>query len=355
MKNYQKRLLVFIIIILFCSDIVIPCTTFCFQYKGDWIYGRNYDWDVENCLIMVNKRNMQKAAMLEDNPVQWVSKFGSITFNQYGREMPLGGMNEAGLVIECMWLAQTEYPHSDNRPQLQELQWIQYHLDTSRTVKEVIESSKKIRISANQSQPLHFLICDRKGHSVTIEFLEGKMKAHTGKTLPVSALTNNTYEYCVSLWKANNGDETLSSFKTANYSVKRFIWATKGVAATARIVDPVSHAFNILEKVSVTKTMFRIVYDVKNGRIYFKNKSNANIRSLNFKAFDYSCKTPVKILDILAPLKGDITDKFEDYTMNANLDLIRKSFKGTRFLRDTADENLKLMAAYPDRLLCKEQ
>jgi penicillin V acylase-like amidase (Ntn superfamily) len=27
-----------------------------------------------------------------------------VTFNQYGRNFPSGGMNEAGLVIELMWL-----------------------------------------------------------------------------------------------------------------------------------------------------------------------------------------------------------------------------------------------------------
>jgi choloylglycine hydrolase len=30
--------------------------------------------------------------------ISWISKYGSITFNQYGREFPTGGMNEKGLV-----------------------------------------------------------------------------------------------------------------------------------------------------------------------------------------------------------------------------------------------------------------
>jgi len=59
-------------------------------------------------------------------PAKWVSAYGSVTFNQFGRELPLGRMNEAGLVIEIMWLTQTEYPHSDRRPALRELQWAQY-------------------------------------------------------------------------------------------------------------------------------------------------------------------------------------------------------------------------------------
>ena len=35
-------------------------------------------------------------------PASWVSKYGSVTFNQYGRELPTGGMNEAGLVVETI-------------------------------------------------------------------------------------------------------------------------------------------------------------------------------------------------------------------------------------------------------------
>ena len=114
MKISKYFLLAVGIILLLFSAEGIACTTFCLQNNGDWIYGRNYDWFIEHCLIVVNKHGVEKTALTEDNPAQWVSKYGSITFNQYGREFPLGGMNEAGLVIECMWLIHTEYPHSDS-------------------------------------------------------------------------------------------------------------------------------------------------------------------------------------------------------------------------------------------------
>lgn len=38
------------------------------------------------------------------NSVSRTSKYGSITFNQYRKEFPIGGMNEKGLVIEALWL-----------------------------------------------------------------------------------------------------------------------------------------------------------------------------------------------------------------------------------------------------------
>ena len=46
----------------------------------------------------------------------WTAQYGSITFNQYGRELPTGGINEAGLVVESMALSEARYPEPDHRP-----------------------------------------------------------------------------------------------------------------------------------------------------------------------------------------------------------------------------------------------
>jgi Penicillin V acylase and related amidases len=48
-----------------------------------------------------------------EKPIEWISKYGSITFNQSGREFPHGGINEKGLVIEQMWLDEAAYPEMD--------------------------------------------------------------------------------------------------------------------------------------------------------------------------------------------------------------------------------------------------
>ena len=112
----------------------------------------------------------------EKNPARWNSKYGSITFNQYGREAPSGGMNEAGLVIELMWLDDTQYPQPDSRAEVDVLEWIQYNLDTAASVAEVIKSSEAIRIASPVK--LHYLTSDREGNSATIEFLDGNCGSH---------------------------------------------------------------------------------------------------------------------------------------------------------------------------------
>jgi penicillin V acylase-like amidase (Ntn superfamily) len=351
-----RYFLLLLCIIGFLSNDAVACTTFCFMNNGEWIYGKSYDWYIEHCLIMVNKRGVAKTALTKDNPAQWVAKYGSITFNQYGREFPLGGMNEAGLVIEVMWLEQTEYPFPDARKGLSDLQWVQYQLDNCTTVNEVIASEGDVRITPRRATPLHFLVCDRSGEAAAIEFLEGDMAVHTGPDLPVSALTNSTYSYSLRLYERFGGDEATEPFTSANNSLKRFVWAGAGVRGwdAGAGMSPVDYAYGILDKVAVDFTMFGIVYDVGNGRIYYRCKSNPEIRYIDVKAFDYSCDKPVKILDIVEGKAGNVTDRFVDYTYEANYDLINRSYSDTEFLRDTPDNIREIVARYPQSLSCKE-
>ena len=158
------------------------------------LVGKNYDWGVEDGLVIINKRGVKKTAIAlnEDfgQPAKWTSKYGSITFNQYGREMPMGGMNETGLVVEMMMLRETQYPAHDSRPSISNLQWIQYQLDNFSTVKEVISSDSKVRIYSGNTG-LHYMACDKMGNCASIEFIGGKLVYHINETMPVKVLTNS--------------------------------------------------------------------------------------------------------------------------------------------------------------------
>ena len=92
-----------------------PCTAF---LQEGLLMGRNLDWNNDQGLLLVNKKGVSKRAMVLDpteKTAQWVSQYGSLTFNQYGRELPTGGMNEAGLVVETLWLDATRHPQPDER------------------------------------------------------------------------------------------------------------------------------------------------------------------------------------------------------------------------------------------------
>lgn len=359
MKKLGTALTLAILFVALAPLDLRPCTTFCFKANGEWVFGRNYDFEIGHGLVFVNKRGLEKTALLTPDmvgrPAKWASKYGSITFNQFGREFPLGGMNEAGLVIELMWLTPTEYPNVDGRPTLRELQWVQYQLDTAATVGDVIASDKALRIEGLTSSPVHFLVCDRKGGAAAIEFLGGRMRAYTGQTLPVKALTNNTYEYCLDFLKVAGADETKPGFSQAGNSPRRFVYAAKGIEAweARNTGDPVGHAFGMLDKCNLPHSRFRIVYDVRAGIIHFRTMAATRVRSIDFRKFDFTCGTPVKVLDMSADLEGDVTGLFQDYTWEANYDLIKKSFSGTSFLKNTPEEAIMAFARYPETLRCR--
>ena len=102
---------ILILAILTLSKSIIACTTFFINTTTQKVFGRNYDWMIGTGQLIENKRGLIKKSMVKtgESSISWTSKFGSITFNQFGKEFPLGGMNEKGLVVEVLWLE--EAPH----------------------------------------------------------------------------------------------------------------------------------------------------------------------------------------------------------------------------------------------------
>ena len=103
----------------------------------------------------------------------------------------MDGMNEKGLVIAQMGLFESKFPAKDDRPCLGGLQWIQYQLDNSATLDEVIENNKKIQIEPDII-PVHYLICDSLGNVGIIEFLNGQIVIHSGENIVFPVLSNET-------------------------------------------------------------------------------------------------------------------------------------------------------------------
>src|SRR5688500_14269965 len=115
MIRILKTIFAIAIIFSISTVSVFSCTTFCLKNNGYGLFGKNYDWMIGDGLVFVNKRGVAKMSAddSETHRAKWTSKHGSVTFNQYGWESPSGGMNEAGLVIELMWLDDTEWPAKD--------------------------------------------------------------------------------------------------------------------------------------------------------------------------------------------------------------------------------------------------
>ncbi|HKI01384.1 MAG TPA: linear amide C-N hydrolase [Thermoanaerobaculia bacterium] len=326
------------------------CTTFCLRKGREAVFGKNYDWNVGDGLLVVNKRGMAKTAALSppEKPARWTSRYGSLTFNQYGREFPSGGMNEAGLAVELMWLDQTQYPAPDARPALGCLEWIQYQLDNFATVGEVAKNVGRLRVSADAK--IHYMACDKSGSCATVEYLDGKPVVHTGPRLPVQALTNDPYADSLRFREQSRGG---SREVQGVGSLPRFARASARVEEyAARGANPVRYAFETLDDVAQgTHTKWSIVYDLKAGRVHWRTRENRQMRSVTLSAFDLSCATPVRVLDVDEGA-GDMARRFAVYTPAANHNLVASAFSQTEFLAGLPPEAAAETASHPETTSC---
>lgn len=334
---------------------VKACTTFCINDQDHLIFGRNFDFSTGHGHVVINKRNVVKTAMVQppEKPFQWMAKYGSITFNQAGREFPYGGINEKGLVIEQMWLDETLYPEMDNRYGLTELQWIQYQLDNAATVEEVLKSDSFVRVSKLSMTTLHFLLCDRGGNMATIEYLNGKMVYHTQASMPIHVLTNDTYQKCSDYIKTFSGFGGSNAIPNTAASLDRFAQAASMIKAYKQ-QDVIDYSFHILKNVGrEPETRWSIVYDIKNMTVYYKTFTNNTVRKFRVTDFDFSCASPALYVNMEENMhRGRLA--FKKHSYQTNRSLIDNLFNHVPFLQVLPVSIRELYAKYPETTICNK-
>jgi penicillin V acylase-like amidase (Ntn superfamily) len=354
----MKKLCALLLLPFFSTSLSFACTTFFINKNGQMVFGRNYDWITGNGMVCTNQRGLAKTSdkTSDGTTISWISRYGSITFNQYGKEFPTGGMNEKGLVVELMWLDGTKYPDADQRPAIGVLQWIQYQLDNCGTVDELIATDKQLRIASKGTTPLHYLIADATGNAATIEFLDGKMKVHKGSDLPFPVLTNDDYASSLEQTKIATTSLGGNSISFSNNSIDRFAKACNMVRQfrETEITTPViDYSFTILDKVAQgSHTKWSIVYDISNKKIYFKTLGFSQVKNVAFTAFDFNCNTISKAWDMNQAAEGDLAKLFQDFSPDLNSRMVNKSFDESISEFTVSEENRKAHWQYPGSISC---
>jgi len=331
------------------------CTSMLIKHKTGALMAKNYDWDVADGLLVVNPRGLAKTALVPDGakPVRWTSRYGSLTFNQYGREFPMGGMNETGLTMEVLWLAETVYPEPGDRQSIGTLQWVQYCLDSFRTVSDVVTSASELSISGPAS--LHFLACESSGICAVIEFLDGKLVARSERTLPLPALTNSTYNESLEYLNRTLGYGGAPVTPDGPGSLARYARAANGahaIRANTGAQPPIDETFAVLADVAQPdSTQWSIVYELEKGRVHFKTAGNHLTRTVDLSELDLDCTAESRTLDLMAEGSGDVTTKLAPYDSGANLKTIRAGFTA-QAVAAPSEEIIQTMASYPEKLMC---
>jgi penicillin V acylase-like amidase (Ntn superfamily) len=323
----MKRISLFIIlmILLLYAD-TSACVTFVVNSKDSLVFGWNYEFDCGSGFLIINKRGLIKKSFVPQNekPIEWISKYGSLTFNQWGKEFPAGGINEKGLVVVQTMYLKTQFPNEDNRPVISELQWIQYQLDNFSKVQEVIESDKILRIS-NNSVPLHYMICDKEGNIAIIEFIDHKMVFYMNSEMYYPVMGNDSYQASLAEVKkyAGFGGSKTIPLSSTGPKCGNFIIASDFVKNYDKQKNIIDYSYDILSHSSEPKrTQWSIVFDIRNNKVNFKSLNDTNIKTVSLNDFNYDCNSTVRIIDISAKTTAD----FVDYTQKINEDCIYKAY-----------------------------
>lgn len=329
----------------------LACTTFSYTVGAQNYVAKSYDWHQEDALVYVNKRNVAKASIKvfpHDIPVTWISKYGSITFNQYGRELPNGGLNEAGLVVEVMEFQSAEYEQADARPSVNESQWVQYMLDNAASIQEIRSLAPNLRVS-KILVPLHYMACDSSGSCATMEYINGQLVVTSQTDDRTKVLTNNSYAESLaylSQFARFGGDRPTP---TGPGSLNRFVRAAYFLdqGSSKNQADQFSRGFEGLNSVKTSITQWNIVYDIQGKRVAFNSRSAAPIKWINMNAFAFECSKPAMALPMISQEAGDATTRFTPYQFTQNYDLIQRSMSG-----QVPKELMEAAAHLPEQTSC---
>ena len=345
----KKILIPILSLIVFLTDST-ACTTFCLKDSKSLIYGRNYDFDFGSGFMVINRKGLNKTAFIQPPaiPAKWTSKYGSITFNQIGIDLPMEGMNEKGLVIAQMGLFESKFPNSDNKPCVGGLEWIQYQLDNSCTLDEVIENNKKIS-TIPDIIPVHYLICDSLGNVGIIEFINGQVKVYKGKDIKYPVLSNDTYEKSMKDLKEYNGfggqKPIPSKWDNISDIIAKGSYLISNYDSKNTNLNIIDYGFNILTEVaSPTRTQWSVIYDIINKKIVFKSLQNKELRTISMNDFDFSCSNNIRLLDIQ---KSTSQEKIEKQFFDFSLDYYRNYLK---ILNKTFEDNMPGFPKIPNDL-----
>lgn len=183
------------IILFFLSIDSQACTSFVLQSSQGFSLGQNYDFALTHAGIFINQSGYIKTSLVNHpkNEFSWVSKYGSLTFSQFGQELPASGINEKGLIVQMLWNFDEPIlqPKNENGAYLNELQWVQYQLDNFQTTDEVKANLHKIEIEKTIAD-LHYVICD-KVQCLLIEYVDGKLTIFSEDEYYPRTITNNSY------------------------------------------------------------------------------------------------------------------------------------------------------------------
>ncbi|MBY8978146.1 linear amide C-N hydrolase [Rhodobacteraceae bacterium NNCM2] len=289
------------------------CTRVVYLGENDTIItARSMDWSAPMLTNLYTlPRGMERSGEAGPNSLSWVAKYGSVVATGYDISTT-DGVNEAGLVANLLWLAESEYPEftEEAKPGLTIAAWAQYALDNFATVAEAVEVLRDppfTLVTANvpgqdRLTTLHLSLSDATGDSAIVEYIDGKPIVHHGRQYQVMTNSPRFEEQLAlnSYWKEIGGAVMLPGTSRA---ADRFARASFYVNAIPQNTDPdraLASVFGVIRNASVplglgtperpeiSSTRWRTVVDHKRGLYFFESARTPNTFWVNLNEIDFS-------------------------------------------------------------------
>jgi penicillin V acylase-like amidase (Ntn superfamily) len=314
------------------------CTRFVYRGpEGRVLTARSMDWVSEmGTNLWVFPAGLERNGAAGEAGISWTSTYGSVVASAY-EVASTDGMNEAGLVANVLWLAESGYPTWDGEaPALSIAAWAQYVLDRFATVAEAVtalEAEPFVVVTAGvpgeeRLTTLHLSLSDPSGDSAIFEYLDGVLVIHHSADHQV--MTNSPpfdQQLAVSsYWEEIGGTVMLPG---TNRAADRFARARFYVAAVPQVEDRLvatASVFSVIRNVSVpygittpgqpniSSTRWRTVADHKDRVYYFESVLSPGVFWVRLDRLDLSVGAPVRRLDVAAVQDsgraGEVSDLF---------------------------------------------
>jgi len=283
-----------------------------FGLEGQTVTGRTMDWFVSDMdtNMWLYPRGLERSSNTA-TPLVWTTKYGSVVTTVY-EGASADGMNEAGLVANMLYLAESEYPpatEGDTRPTLPVSAWVQYALDNFATVAEAVAALEKeefrmVTVSSPTGEPgtVHLSISDASGDSAIFQYIGGKLVIYHSRDYQI--MTNSpTFDQQLALdayWNKVGGDVMLPD---TNRAADRFVRASYYINEATQTADPrraIATVFSVMRNVSVpigikvpgqpniADPLWLTVSDQKNKVYYYQDTNSPSILWVNLAKLDLS-------------------------------------------------------------------
>jgi hypothetical protein len=218
-----------------CSTVALRSPT------GSVLFGRNFDYSHDACLIIRIHRDGELASIAVLDLHYLNLDRDDLEETSLWRRIPLlfapyylqDGMNQHGVAVADMAVEGAKPPYDAKRPNVLHSTAMRLILDYATNVEEALEILEQYNVRF-VAETCHLMIADASGRSVVVEFIDGETKITPG---------NQTWQVCTNdpIYGATEEvcDERCERYRTASAQLAA-VSATAGVDDVMRVMQSVS-------------------------------------------------------------------------------------------------------------------